>query len=699
MKRLILIAVLLFSAVTFSYAQESAAKRAFTAGDYSAAVELYQAAIATAGTNSALSSGLDSAKKCSSLKKKADAAYSSGSYKTAQQNYQAILKLNPSDSYVRGRISKCTQLQAAAEAKAAEAKKFQSELEAALYVGTPEALKAFVAKYPEDERSQLLLDYCRILENKNKLLTQTDVAVCRSMGKLQKCPASDAALDMAISYCDLESMYLKATAVLSDTKSKVDSRAKMMDLLAMASIGGYEQAKTALEEYKKKNLGTARFYPLEYFTALRDCESNENQAAFVLANLKNYPVTDKTALRLRAYMTLSFEKANLSCIFESNLLAAQAVPDSKDPLKEKLLRAAARKGNLDADLELSKLPSCSLSEKEMLKKIYNGDQALGLTEQGFSEYVKYLKNDIFEIDPLQLRSWLQRRKPYLNRNPFGFDTETLFRHDYLYAAILAFKKYPDQSNYNQVVLILDSYKNDAWDKDMVNEYLVLVSGTDKYSDKLKKKLKALRISSASGYYRRYFNDMYSYANLGYFDNMHKSSSVTSSQNQSRTSSVTSSQNQSRTYESYSYSDTYKVGDVIADALVFSVANNGKKGKMVRKKVFAADSFVCMTNQFQEINEHSESKYGYVKWRVATVDEYYTLFKQGYIKIEQQQERKRVFEVFSFCSLPVERSGFIAYNGKHDNLFADDNKMYINSSFHGFGPGKGFYSYLIVAEFR
>ena len=688
MKRLILIAVLLFSAVTFSYAQESAAKRAFTAGDYSAAVELYQAAIATAGTNSALSSGLDTAQKCASLKKKADAAYSSGSYKTAQQNYQAILKLNPSDSYVRCRISKCTQLQAAAEAKAAEAKKFQSELEAALSVGTPEALKAFVAKNPEDERSQLFLDYCRILENKNRLLTQTDVVVCRSMGKLQKCPASDAALDMAISYCDLESMYVKATAVLSDTKSKVDSRVKMMDLLAMASYGGYEPAKTALKEYnKKKNFGTARFHSLEYFTALRDCESNENQAAFVLANLKNYPVADKTALRLRAYMTLSFEKANLSCISESNLLAAQAVLDSKDPLKEKLLRAAARKGNLDADLELSNLPSCSLSEKEMLKKIYNGDQALGLTEQGFSEYVKYLKNDILEIEPIQFRSWLQRRKPYLNRKPFGFDTETLFRHDYLYAAILAFKKYPDQSNYNQVVLILDSYKNDAWDKDMVNEYLVLVSGTDKYSDKLKKKLKALRISSASGYYRRYFNDMYSYANLGYFDNMHKSSSVTSSQNQSRT------------YESYSYSDTYKVGDVIADALVFSVANNGKKGKMVRKKVFSADSFVCMTNQFQEINEHSESKYGYVKWRVATVDEYYTLFKQGYIKIEQQQERKRVFEVFSFCSLPVLRSGFIAYNGKHDNLFADDNKMYINSSFHGFGPGKGFYSYLIVAEFR
>lgn len=687
MKRFLLIAVLLVSAVTFSYAQESAAKRAFTAGDYSAAVELYQAAIATAGTNSTLSSGLDSAKKCASLKKKADAAYGSGSYKAAQQSYQAILKLNPSDSYVRGRISKCSQLQARADAKAAEAKKFHTELDAALSTGTPESLRAFVAKYPEDERSQLLLNYCRILENKHKLLTPDDVAVCRSMGKILKSPACDIALDMAISYCDLEAMYVKAMAVLSDTKSQTDSRVKMMDLLAMASSGGYEPAKTALAEYRKKNFGTARFSPAVYFAALRDCESNENQAAFVLANLKNYPVIDNSALRLRAYMTLSFEKANLSSISESNLLAAQAVLASNDPLKEKLLREAARKGNLDADLELSKLPSCSASEKEILKKICNGNQAMGLTEQGFSEYVKYLKNDIFEIEPLQLRSWLQRRKPYLNCKPFGFDTETLFRHDYLYAAILAFKKYSDQSNYNQAVLILDSYKNDAWDKDMVNEYLVLVSGTDKYSDKLKKKLKALKISSSSRYYSKYFNDMYSYANLGYFDNMHKSSSGTSLQNQPRT------------YKSYSYSDTYNVGDVIADALVFSTVSKDKKGKMVLKKVFAAGCSSGITSHLTEINRHSSSEYGYVKWRVATVAEYYTLFKQGYIKIEQKQERKRVIEVFSFCSLPVQTSGFIAYDGGYDNLFADDNKMYRNSSFHGFGPGQGLYSYLLVADFR
>ena len=676
MKRFLLIAVLLFSAVTFSYAQESAAKRAFTAGDYSAAVELYQAAIATAGTNSALSSGLDTAKKCASLKKKADAAYSSGSYKTAQQNYQAILKLNPSDSYVRGRISKCTQLQAAAEAKAAEAKKSQSELEAALSVGTPEALKAFVAKNPEDERSQLFLDYCRILENKNRLLTQTDVVVCRSMGKLQKCPASDAALDMAISYCDLESMYLKATAVLSDTKSKVDSRVKMMDLLAMASIGGYEPAKTALEEYKKKNLGTARFYPLEYFTALRDCESNENQAAFVLANLKNYPVTDKTALRLRAYMTLSFEKADLSCISESNLFAAQAVLDPEDPLKEKLLRAAARKGNLDADLELSNLPSCTIYEKNMLRKIYNGDQVMGVSEQGFSEYVKYLKNDIFDIDPILLCRWMQNRIPYLSKFPYGWgvwNTDCFFRHDYLYAAILAFKKYPDQTNYNQVVMILDSYKNNVWNSDMVSEYLVLVSGTDKYSSKLKKKLKSLKISSdASG--KKSSNPMCRYALEGYFDNMHIS----------------------RTYKSYSNFETYEVGDMISNALVFSVDSNGKAGKMVMKMTFEAGTSSEITSHLAEVNKKTGAEYGYVKWRVATAAEYYTMFKQGYITIEQKPGHN---DVFCFNGSPIQSSGFMAYDGKYAHLFAKDEKMYQNSAFQGLGSSKKVYSYILVADFR
>lgn len=156
---------------------------------------------------------------------------------------------------------------------------------------------------------------------------------------------------------------------------------------------------------------------------------------------------------------------------------------------------------------------------------------------------------------------------------------------------------------------------------------------------------------------------------------------------------------SNAYRKYSSTDIYKVGDEIADALVFSVASKNKKGKMVLKKVFTADCSSSITNHLIEINKRSNSEYGYVHWRVATVAEYYTLFKQGYIKIEQKRERKRVIEVFGFCSLPVQTSGFIAYDGGYDNMFARDNEMYRNSSFHGFGPGQGIYSYLLVADFR
>ena len=678
MKRFLLIAILLFSAVTFSYAQESAAKRAFTAGDYSAAVELYQAAIAIAGTNSALSSGLDTAKKCASLKKKADAAYSSGSYKTAQQNYQAILKLNPSDSYVRGRISKCTQRLAAAQAKAAQAAKdeeFQTGLGVAFAIGTPTALKAFAAKFPVDERSQLLLDYCRILENKNKLLSPADVVVCRSVGKLQKSTACYAALDMAISYCDLEAMYVRAMAVLSDTESQADSRVKMMDLLAMASSGGYEPAKTAFAEYKKKNSCTLRLSASSYFAALRDCERDVSQAVFVLANLKNYPVSDSSTLKLRVRAALSSTNANLSQADDLNLLAAQAVLDSKDPLKEKLLRAAARKGNLDADLELSNLPSCTI-EKNMLRKIYNGDQVMGVSEQGFSEYVKYLKNDIFDIDPILLCRWLQNRIPYLSKFPYGWgawNTDCFFRHDYLYAAILAFKKYPDQTNYNQVVMILDSYKNNVWNSDMVSEYLVLVSETDKYSSKLKKKLKSLKTSSDASD-KKSSNPMYRYALEGYFDNMHIS----------------------RTYKSYSNFETYKVGDMISNALVFSVDSNGKAGKMVMKMTFEAGTSSEITSHLAEVNKKTGAEYGYVKWRVATAAEYYTMFKQGYITIEQKPGHN---DVFCFNGSPIQSSGFMAYDGKYAHLFAKDEKMYQNSAFQGLGSSQKVYSYILVADFR
>lgn len=678
MKRLILIAALLVSAVTFSYAQESAAKRAFTAGDYSAAVELYQAAIATSGTNSALSSGLEQAKKCASLKKKADAAYSSGSYKTAQRNYQEILKLNPSDSYARGRISKCSQRLAAAQAKAAQVAKdeeFQNGLSVAFAIGTPTALKAFAAKLPKDERSQLLLDYCRILENKNKLLTPDDVVVCRSVGKLQKSSACDAAFDKAISYCDLEAMYVRAIGVLSDTDSQVESRVKMMDLLAMASNGGYEPAKTALAEYKEKTLGTPGFSAARYFAALRDCERDASQAVFVLANLKNYPVSDISTLKLRVCAALSSANANLMQANDLNLFAAQAILDSEDPLKEKLLRAAARKGNLDADLELSKLPSCRL-EKDMLRKIYNRDQVMGLTEQGFSEYVKYLKNDIIEIDPLLLRSWLQNRIPYLSKFPFGWgawNTDCFFRHDYLYAAILAFKKSPDQSNYDQVVMILDSYKNNVWNSDMVSEYLVLASGTDKYSGKLRKKLKSLKTSSSADG-KKSSNPMYRYALEGYFDNMHNS----------------------RTYKSYSGLETYEVGDLIANALVFSVDGNGRTGKVVMKMTFTAGSASEITNHLTEMNKKSWAEYGSVKWRVATAAEYYTMFKQGYITIGRKGGQR---QVFCFNGSPIQGAGFIAYDGKYAHLFAKDENMYQNSAFHGFSSNQKVYSYILVADFR
>ena len=293
MKRFLLIAVLLFSAVTFSYAQESAAKRAFTAGDYSAAVELYQAAIATAGTNSALSSGLDTAKKCASLKKKADAAYSSGSYKTAQQNYQAILKLNPSDSYVRGMLAKCS-----AKDKEAKAEERQN-LEDVLKNGTTQSMSAFAKKYPKDKNSDLFRKYCSIIGNEDRLLTPEDVSACLKVGKLLNPPACNKALDAAISYGDTEAMYVRAMArrAVSDSLGTTDlSAARMMDLLGMAASAGHEQAQAVYDSYYEEGYRGTLSYPAKRLEEWRRCDRDVSAALDILVGKNVYPLTDSSFL-------------------------------------------------------------------------------------------------------------------------------------------------------------------------------------------------------------------------------------------------------------------------------------------------------------------------------------------------------------------------------------------------------------------
>lgn len=100
-------------------AQESAAKRAFAAGDYGSAVQLYQAAIATANDAAlveSLTSSMNKARNCATLLQRANSAYKQGAYVDARANCMKLLAINPSDSNARNLSRLCDgQLAKAAE--------------------------------------------------------------------------------------------------------------------------------------------------------------------------------------------------------------------------------------------------------------------------------------------------------------------------------------------------------------------------------------------------------------------------------------------------------------------------------------------------------------------------------------------------------------------------------------------------------
>lgn len=714
MKRFILIAVLLVSAVTFSYAQESAAKRAFTAGDYSAAVELYQAAIATSGTNSALSSGLEQAKKCASLKKKADAAYSSGSYKTAQQNYQAILKLNPSDSYARGRISKCSQLQTAAR-KAAEAKKSQPELDAALTAGTPEALKAFAEKFPKDPHSKMFLDYCNILGRKGyTILTPSDVAVCRSMGKILKSPACDVAFDMAISYCDVEAMYVKATTKLSQTKSSSDIM-WMMNLLKLSSLGGYEPAKTAYENYLQKNWRESAGIDFsKILDILKNCDKQTSKALDALIICENLDfISDKSVLKRRIRTFLMSVEAALNTCDDNQLFYAQAELYPSDGLKEKMLRIAAQKGNRDAILALSSLPGQSKTDKAILNAIYKNDEEYGLGNLGFKEYVKYLKGGNVGW---RAYSWLRSTTwTYVSdcMQLFGEnDPERIMRHEWLYISCVIFNKMYKYGDvyYNDIVTILKKYDGNTWDRNMIRKCIDLMPADGKNAKKARKKLNALM--TKPNLYDISENPMRAYALNGYFDNtphsavaadavnislalrkvasMTSSASSTGEEKKSATSGTmsaatkptasttmkttastpSSTKPEPKKYASYSEYAKYKVGDMIGDAIVYTVDRYGIHGTMVKEQVYPA---IGVSTKLDELNRSWKAGRSNIKWRISSIKEFGQLRTLGYVTVG--------VNYFSWRNSPELISGFVVDDVMKRYLYyPENNKVYYTENF-------------------
>lgn len=128
-------------------AQESAARRAFAAGDYSSAVQLFQAAIATANDTAlveSLTSSMNKARSCATLLQRANSTYKQGAYAEARANCMKLLAINPSDSNARS-LSRLCDGQLAKAAERAADNKLWAEVESSNDIS---AYKNYLAKYP-----------------------------------------------------------------------------------------------------------------------------------------------------------------------------------------------------------------------------------------------------------------------------------------------------------------------------------------------------------------------------------------------------------------------------------------------------------------------------------------------------------------------------------------------------------------------
>lgn len=112
MKKLFLLAIALMGvlAANAQTDMERFARQAFTQGNYSDAVELYNAAISLTGdgkSKASLNVALQQAKKCLLILAEAQKLYDSGKYDDALKQYRMLLTINPSDSTASARAEKC----------------------------------------------------------------------------------------------------------------------------------------------------------------------------------------------------------------------------------------------------------------------------------------------------------------------------------------------------------------------------------------------------------------------------------------------------------------------------------------------------------------------------------------------------------------------------------------------------------------
>lgn len=497
MKKLISILALIVATIANLQAQEVPAKAAFVAGDYTAAIKLYQAAIATASSSTqeaSLSQAMKNAQVCLDLLQRANNAYNRGEYSKAKSLYQKILNYNSSDKYAEQRVSSCSKQILIAANK----RKQQSDCQKALKDGRVDALKTYITSYPNSEQSKLF-EY--ILYKNDSLPNEKEIATYIKIGDLFSVAKNKSSAqlwyDKAASLGNAEALYKKALTYDDLTSQQVRS------LLALSYAGGYKEALDKLNEYPKDKWHYDESAAKQLYNNLCKYKTDLYAIVYVYENKEYYNLNK---LNLDYYIRYHpFLKDVKGVSYNNNLIYQFAkILEGIKVNPKMVMEVAAMKGNVDAvewlfNNSVSLTASERLAYKCYLDTYNSNDQA-----DYYEAYVKYLKDQ-----DMTLEDWGNMGQ-----------LSIIDRHELLLSRSFDTRYTSDKYCFKSIKLLINRYNSQPWDSNVISEMKRL---SYKYVPKRAKKIVKIlsKLSLKEGVYNKTASPTYNFVKLGYCNNRHK----------------------------------------------------------------------------------------------------------------------------------------------------------------------------------
>lgn len=598
MKRILLVTLFFLYLSSNIFAQEGPGRAAFAAGDYSAAVQLYQVALSTTNEDNeaSVSKAIEKAKICMNLLKQADAEYLDQNFGKAKNTYLSILRYNPDDKHAKRRVNFCESQIIAAANKLKE----DTELKEALKDGQISSLQVFVDKYPQNSKSQLLSaiikDSASPIDNKKAgdYIKWGDIyfeAGNRTTAQLW--------YDRACVF-SAEALYKKALTY--DNITAIEP----LSLLVLSSVaGGYEPAKDKLSSV----IGNCKYdtnVAKTLYKHLCNYSTDLESFVYVYENRATYPIE---RLNLAESAKLHFQNLTTTkeIKYDDNLIYQFATIVEKNLKKEAelLYNMAASKGNIDALRRVYEMKKGSLK--------YEDRQAFEdfLTDYnllGYKSYLKYLRGE-----HMTSGDWN------------GIYSYCYDKHEELLA-----KSFSMRYNFNLKFYkkwIVRKNDNSLWDKEIIEEVKEWASY---YSPKYAKRIIKLvsKLKTADGIYDISANPIYQFVEAGLSDNPHsynqsikkeKLWTIAPANNKtSKSAPRQTSSSSSTTYKptTASKKDTYYVGQDLGEGYVFAVNDTGTHGLIVSKDINTG-------KPDSKLRYKAATKY---KWRMPTESELYRIGK-------------------------------------------------------------------------